>query len=163
MTGRNTEGLANNYYLLAFTVVAAVQSPSWVWLFATPWTAASQASLSLTISQSVPKFMFIASVMPSSHLILWCPLLLLPLIFPSIRGFSNYLSVHIRWPKHWSFSFSISRSSKYSGLISHKIDWFDLLAVQGTFRSFLQHHSSKASILRCSAFFTLHVRPQGRP
>ena len=106
----------------------------------TPWTAARQPSFSLTISQSLPKFMFIRSVMPSSHLILWHPLLLLSLIFPSIRDFSNELSVHIRWPKYWSFSFSISPSSEYSGLISLKIDWFDLHAVQGTFRSLSHHH-----------------------
>ena len=97
-----------------------------------PWTAACQASLFLTVSQSLPKFIFIASVMPSSHLILWCPLLLLPSIFPSIRDFSNELSVHIRWPKYWSFSFSISPSSGYSRLISLKIDWLDLFAVQGS-------------------------------
>ena len=123
---------------------------------ATPWTAACQASLSLTISRSLPKFVFIASVMPSSHLILWCPLFL-PSIFPSIRDFSNELSVHIRWPNYWSFSFSISSSSEYSRLISFKIDWLDLLAVQGTFRSLLQHHSSKASILWRSAFFTVQL------
>ena len=119
-----------------------------------PWTAACQASLSLTISQSLPKFMFIASVM-SSNLILWHPFLL-PSIFPNIRDFSHESSVHIRWPKYWSFSFSISPSSEYSGLISLKIDWLDLLAVQGTFRSLLQHHSLKAWILWPSAFFLVH-------
>ena len=118
----------------------------------TPWTAICQASQPLAISQSLPKFMFIASVMPSSHLILWSPLLLLLLVFPSIRDFPNELTVSIRWPKYWSFSFSISHSSEYSGLISLKIDWFDLLAVQGTLRS-LQHYSAKASILWCYAFF----------
>ena len=123
----------------------------------TPWTAARQASFSLTISQSLPKFMFIRLVMPSSHLILWHPLLFLSLIFPSIRDFSNELSLRIRWPKYWSFSFSISPSSEYSGLISLKIDWFDFPAVQGTFRSLLQHHSSKASILWRSAFFTVQL------
>ena len=133
-----------------------VQFPSCVWQFATPWTAAWQAFLSLTISQSLPKFMSIALVMPSSHLILWCPLLLLPSIFPSIKDFSSESAIHIRWPKYWSCSFSIS-PSKYSGLFFLKIDWFDLLAVQGTFRSLLQHHSSKTSILWCSAFFTLQV------
>ena len=133
-----------------------VQFPSHVWLFVTPWNAACQASLSLTIFWSLPKLMFIASVMLFSHLILWHPLLL-PSIFPSIRGFSNESSVHIRWPKFWSFSFSISPSSEYSRLISRKIDWFDLLAVQGTFRSLLQHHSSKASILWFSAFFTVQL------
>ena len=112
-----------------------------------PWTAACQASLFLTISQSLPKFMFTASMMPSSHLILWCALLLLPSVFPNIRDFSSESSVCIRWPNYWSFSFVISPSSDYSGLISLKIDWFDLLAVQGTFRSLLQHHRSKASIL----------------
>ena len=118
----------------------------------TPWTAARQA-LSLTISRSLPKFMFIASVMPSSHLILWCPLLLLPSIFPSIRNFSSESAVRIRRPKYYS----ISPSKEYSGLISLKIDWFDLLAVQGTLRSLLQHHSSKVSVLWHSAFFTVQL------
>ena len=123
-----------------------------------PRTAARQASKSLTISWSLPKFMSITSVMPSSHLImLWCPLLLLPSIFPSIGDFSNELSVCIRWPKYWNFSFSISPSNEYSGLISLKIDWFDLLAVPGTLRSLIQHHSSKASILQHSAFFTVQL------
>ena len=121
--------------------VAVVQLSSCVWLFVTPWTAACQSSLSFTISWSLPKFMFIALVMPSSHLIFRYPLLLLPSIFPSIRDFSKELSVHIWWPKYWSFSFSISPSSEYSGLISLKIHWFDLLALQGTLRSILQHHS----------------------
>ena len=144
-----------------------VQSPSHVQLFATPWTAAHQASLSLTISQNLPKFMSIASGMSSRHLTLWCPLLLLPSIFPSIRDFSNELAVYIRWPKYWSFSFSISASSEYSGLISLKIDWFNLLAVQGTVRSLLQHLSSKASIfgslpsLRSNS--DNHTWPLGRP
>ena len=114
----------------------------------------SQDSLSLTISQSLPKFMSIALVIPSSHLILWYPLLL-PSIFSNIRDFTSESSVYIRWPKYWSFSFSINPSSEYSGLISLKIDWFELLAVQWTFRSLLQHHSSKASILWHSAFFTV--------
>ena len=114
-------------------------------------------SLSLTVSWSLPKFMSIALVIPSSHLILWHPLLLLPSIFPSIRDFSNELAVHIRWPKYWNFSFSISTSNKYSGLISFKIDWFHLLGVQGTLRSLLQHHSSKASILPLSAFFMVQL------
>ena len=121
----------------------------------TPWAAACQASLSLTISQSLPKFMFIALVMPSSHLILWWPLLLLPSIFPSLRDFSNESALHIRWPEYWSFS--INPSDQNSGLISFKIDWFDLLAVQETFRSLLQHHSLKASILWSSAFFTVQL------
>ena len=138
-----------------FQVVVVFWSPSYVWLFVTPGTAACQASLSLTISQSLPKFMFIASVMLSSHLILWCPLLLLPSIFPSIRGFANEFSVCIRWPKY--LSLSISPSSEYLGLISLKINWFDLLAVQGTFSSLLQHHTLKASILWCSAFFTVQL------
>ena len=111
----------------------------------------------LANSWSLPKFMFIASVMPCSHLIFWHPLFLLPSIFPRIRDFSNELAVHIRWPKYWSFSFSISLSNEYSGLISLKIDWFDLLAVQGTLRSLLQHHSLKASILWCSALFTVQL------
>ena len=128
--------------------VVIVQSFSQVWLFATPWTAAHQACLSLTISLSLPKFTFITSVMLSIHLILWWPLLLLPLIFPSIRDFSNELSVRIRWPKSWSFSFIIRPFSEYSGLISLKIGWFDL-DVQGTFKSLLQHqcvHVEKKSL-----------------
>ena len=132
-----------------------VQSPSRVWLFATPWTAARQASLSLTISQNLSKYMFTELVMPSSHLTLWCSLLLLPSIFSSIRDFSNESAFRIRWPKYWSFS--ISPSSEYLGLISLKTDWLDLLAVQGTFRSLLQHYSSKASIIWCSAFFTVQL------
>ena len=118
-----------------------------------PWTAARQASLSITNSQSPPKLMSIESVMPSNHLILCCPLLLLPSIFPSIRVFSNQSVLSIKWPKYWSFSFSISPSSEYSGLISFSMDWLDLLAVQGTPKSLLQHHSSKAPILWHSAFF----------
>ena len=115
------------------------------------------ASLSLTVSWSLPKFMSIALVIPSSHLILWHPLLLLPSIFPSIRDFSNESAVHIRWPKYWNFRFSISTSNKYSGLISFEIDWFHLLGVQGTLRSLLQHHSSKASVLPLSAFFMVQL------
>ena len=125
-------------------------------LFVTPWTAACQASLSITISRSLPKLTSIESVMPSSHLILCHPLLLLPSIFPSSRVFSSELALCIRWPKYWSFSFSISPFNEYSGLISFKIDWFDLLAVQGTLKSLLQHHSSKALIIWCSTFFTVH-------
>ena len=120
----------------------------------TPWTAARQASLSITNSQSLLKLMSIEWVMPSNHLILCCPLLLLLLVFPSIRVFSNESDLHIRWPEFWSFNSSISSSKGYSGLIFFRIDWFDLLAIQGTLKSLLQHHSSKASILRCSAFFT---------
>ena len=128
-----------------------VQSLSCVLLFASPWTVACQASLSTTNSQSLPKLMSIKLVMPSNHFILYCHLLLLPSIFPSIRVFSSELVLHIRWPKYWSFS--ISPSSECSRLNSFRIDWFDLLAVQGTLKSLLQHHSLKASILWCSAFF----------
>ena len=124
---------------------------------ATPWTAARQASLSITNSQSLLKLMSTESVMPSSHLILCCPLLLLPSIFPSIRVFSNESTLHIRWPKYWSFSFSISPSSEYSGLISFRIDWLYLLAVQGTLKSLLQQHSSKTSIFQHSAFFIVQL------
>ena len=123
----------------------------------TPWTAAYQASLSITNSQSLPKLMSIKSVMPSSHLILCCPLLLPPSIFPSIRVFSNESVIHIRWPKYWCFSFTISPSNEYSGLISFRMDWLDLLAVQGTLKSLLQHHSTRASIPRCSAFFRVQL------
>ena len=135
----------------------SVQSLSCVRLFATPWTAACQASLSITNSQSLLKLMSIESVMPSNHLTLCHPLLLLPSIFASIRVFSNDSALRIRWPKYWSLSFSISPSSEYSGLISFRIHWLDLLAVQGTLKSLLQHHSSKASILQCSAFFIVQV------
>ena len=128
------------------TRAVVVQLLSPVWLFAIPWTAASQSSLSFTISQGLLKLIFIESVMPSSHLILCRPLLLLPSIFPSIRLFSNELSLRIRWPKYWSFSYSISPSNEYSGLISFKTDWCYLVAVQGTLKSLLQHHSSKASM-----------------
>ena len=130
-----------------------VQLFSHVWLFETPWTAACQASLSITKSRSILKFMSIELVIPSNHLILCYPLLLLPSIFSSIRVFSNESVLRIRWPKYWSFSFSISPSSEYSGLISFRLDWLDLLAGQGTLKSLLQHHSSKALILRYSAFF----------
>ena len=129
--------------------VLVVQSLSCVQLFATPWTTAHQTSLSLTISWSLLKLVSIESVMPSNHLFLCCPLLLLPSIFPSIRVFSNEPVFQIRWPKYWSFSFSISPSNEYSGLISFRMDWLDLLAVQETLKSLLQHHSSRASILRC--------------
>ena len=128
-------------------VLSSVQLLSCVQLFVTSLTAARQASLSITNSQSLLKLMFIKSVMPSNHLILWRPLLLLPSIFPSIRVFSKESVLHIRWPKYWSFIFNISPSNEYSGLISFRIDWLDLLAVQGTLKSLLQHHSSKASIL----------------
>ena len=136
---------------------SSVQLLSHVWLFATPWTAACQASLSITNSQSLLKLMSIESVMPSNHLILCRPLLLLPSIFPNIRVFSNELVLHIMWPKYWSFSFSLSPSNEYSGLISLRIDWFDVLAVQETLKSLLLHHSSKASILWHSAFFIVQL------
>ena len=122
----------------------------------TPWTAVRQASLSITNSQSLLKLMSIKSLMPSNHLIHCHPLLLLPSIFPSIRVISNESVIHIRWPKYWSFSFSISPSNEYSGIIPFMIDWFDL-AVQGTLKSLLQHHSSKASILWCSALFMVQL------
>ena len=180
------------YWLLLLLV-----SPSRVQLFTTPWTVAFQTSLSFTISLSLPKFMFIALVTPSSHLILWCPVFLLPSIFPSVRDFSWVLCSHqfssvqsvmpsshlilcrpllllppippsirvfskestlrMRCPKYWSFSFSISPSKEHPGLISFRMDWLDLLAVQGTLKSLLQHHSSKALILQCSAFFTVQL------
>ena len=124
---------------------------------ATPWTAARQASLTFTNSRSLLKLMSIESVMPSNHLILCCPLLLLPSIFSSIRVFSNESVLHIRWPKDWVFSFSISPSNEYPGLISFRMGWLDLLAVQGTLRSLLQHHNSKALILWCSAFFIIQL------
>ena len=134
-----------------------VQSLSHVWLFVTPWTAAQQASLSFTISWSLLKFMSIESVMPSNHLVLCYPLLLLPLIFPSIRVFSNESALCIKWPRYWSFSFSISPSNEYSELISFRMDRLDLLAVQGTLKSLLHRHSSKASILQCSVFFMVQL------
>ena len=136
---------------------SSVQSLSSARLFAIPWTAALQASLSITKSQSLLKLLFIGSVMPSNHLILCHPLLLLPSIFPSIRVFSNESILRIRGPKYWSVSFSISPSNEYSGLNSFRMDWLDLLAVQGTLKSLLQHHSSKASILRCSALFIVQL------
>ena len=123
----------------------------------TPWTAALQASLSFTISRSLLKLMSVESVMPSNYLVLCHPLLLLPSIFLSIRVFPNEMSLHIRWPKYWSFTCSISPSNEYLELISFRIDWFDLLVVQGTFKSFLQYHSSKVSILQHSAFFVVHL------
>ena len=136
---------------------SSVQSLSWVRLFATPWIAARQASLSITNSWRLLKLMSIESVMPSNHLILCRSLLLSPSIFPSIRVFSNDSVLHIKWPKYWSFGFSISPSNGYSGLISCRINWFDLLAVWGTLKSLLQHHSSKASILWHSVFFIIQL------
>ena len=137
--------------------ISSVQSLSHVQLFVTPWTAAGQTSLSIANSWSLLKLTSIESVMPSNHLILCCPLLLLPLVFPSIRVFSNKSVLHIRWPKYWSFSFSISPSNEYLRPISFRMGWLDRLAVQGTFKSLLQHHSSKASILQRSAFFIIQL------
>ena len=137
--------------------MSSVQSLSCVQLFETPWNAARQASLSITNSQILLKLMSIESVMPSNHLILCCPLLFPPSLFLIIRVFSNKSVLHIRWPEYWSFSFSISFSSEYSGVISFRMDWLDLLAVQGTPKSLLQQHSSKASILWCSAFFIVQL------
>ena len=142
------------YIHLSYEVMfSSVQLLSHVQLFVTPWTAARQASLSITNSWSLLKLMSIELVMPSNHLLFCCILLLLASIFPSIRVFSNESVLCIRWPKYWSFSFSISPSDEYSGLISFRMDWLDLLAVQGTLKSLLQPHSSKASVLRRSAFF----------
>ena len=138
-------------------LVQLVQLLSCVWLFATPWITVRQASLSITNSQSSLRLTSIESVMPSSHLILCCPLLLLPPIPPSIRVFSNESTLCMRWPKYWSFTFSIIPSKECPGLISFRVDWLDLLAVQGTLKSLLQHHSSKAAILWCSAFFTVQL------
>ena len=137
-----------------FVQFNSVQLLSSVRLFLTPWTAACQASLSITNSQSLLKLM---SVMPSNHLILCCPLLLLPSIFPSIRVFSSESALRIRWPEYWSFSFSICPSNEYSGLISFRMDRFDLIAVRGTLKSLLQHHNSKASLLQLSTFFIVQL------
>ena len=136
---------------------SSVQSLSRIWLFATTWITACQASLSITNSRSSPKLMCIELVMPSSHLILCHPLLLLPSVPSSIRVFPNESALRMRWPKYWSFSVSIGPSNEHLGLISFRMDWLDLLAVQGTLKSLLQHHGSKASILRCSAFFIVHL------
>ena len=144
-------------YSVMLVSQSSVQPLSRVRLFATPWTAAHQASLSITNSRSLLKLRSIESVMPSNHLILCCPLLLLPPIFPSIRVFSNESALRIRWPKYWSFSFSMSLSNEYSGLISFRMDWLDLLAAQGTLKSLLQNHSSKASFLLSSAFFIVQL------
>ena len=140
-----------------FVLFSSVQFLSHVWLFVTPWIAAQQASLSITNSQSSLRLMSIESVMPSRHLILYRPLLLLPLIPPSIRVFSNESTLRMRWPKYWSFSFGISPSNEFSRLISFRMDWLELLAVQGTLKSFLQHCSSKASILWYLAFFIVQL------
>ena len=144
-------------YFLFSVQFSSVQLLSLVRLFATPWIAARQASLSITITQSSLRFTSIESVMPSSHLILCYPLLFLPPLPPSIRVFSNESTLRMRWPKYWSFSFSIIPSKEISGLISFRMDWLDLLAIQGTLKSLLQHHSSKASMLWCSAFFTVWI------
>ena len=143
------------YLEVELLTLRSVQSLSCVQRFANPRTTAHQGSLPLTISQSLLKLMSIMSVMPSNHLILCCPLLLPPSIFTSIRVFWNESILRIRWPKYWSFSFSISPSNEYSGLISFRIDWFDLLAVQGSLKGLLQHHNSKTSILQHSSFFTV--------
>ena len=136
---------------------SSVQSLSLIWLFETPWVAALQAALCITNSQSLLNLMSFESVMPSNQLILCCPLLILPSIFPSVTVFSNVSGLCIRWPEYWSFSFSISPSKEYSEMMSFRMDWLDLLDVQGTLKSLLQHHSSKASILRHSAFFTVQL------
>ena len=138
-------------------IFSSIQLLSRVQLFVTPWTAARQACLSITNSQSLLKLMSIESVMPSNHLILCCPLLLLPSIFPSIRVFSNESALRMRWPKYWSYSFNINPSNEHPGLISFRMDWLDLLEVQGTLKSVLQHHSPKASILWHSAFFIVQL------
>ena len=143
-------------YMTTGKTISSAQSLSHVQLFVTPWTAAHQASLSITNSRSLLKLMSLESVMPSNHLILCCPLLP-PLIFSSIRVFSNESVLHIRQPKYWSFSFSISPSNEYSGFIFFRIDWFDLLAIQGTLNSLLQHHNLKASVLWLSAFFMVKL------
>ena len=140
-----------------YSEFSSVQSFSYVGLFATPWTAARQASLSITNSRSLLQLMSIESVMPSNHLILCHPLLLLPSIFPSIKVFSNESTLRMRWPKYWSFSFSTIPSKEIPGLIFFRMDWLDLHAVQGILKSLFQHHSSKASILWCSAFFTFQL------
>ena len=156
---RHTDGQKahNNVLIIPNYSVQFSSVLSWVQLFVTPWITAHQASLSITNSQSLPKLMSIESVMPSSHLILCRPLLLLPSIPPSIRVFSNESTLRMRWPKYWSFSFSISPSKEHPGLISFRMDWLELLAIQGTLKSLLQHHSSKASILQHSAFFTVQL------
>ena len=145
------------FLLIIWDPFSSVQSLSCVQLFATLWTAAHQASLSITNSWSLLKLKSIESVMPSNHLIFCHPLLRLSSLFPSIRVFSNESTLPTRWPKYWSLSFNISPSNEYPGLISFRMDWLDLLAVQGTLKSLLQHHSSKAAILQCSAFFTVQL------
>ena len=146
-----------NHKIVCIVQFSSVQLLSHIQLFVTPWTTARQATLSITNSQSLLKLMSIVTMMPSNYFILCRPLLLLPSIFPSIRVFSNESVLLIRWPEYWSFSFSISPSNEYSGLTSFRMDWLDLLAVQGTLKSLLRHHSSKASILRHSAFFIVQL------
>ena len=146
-----------NYQQYLTRRISSVQSLSRVRLFATSWTATLQASLSIPSSWSLLKLMSITSVIPSNHLVLCRPLLLLPSIFPNIRVFSSESALRIRWPKYWHFSFNISPSKGHPGPISFRMDWLDLLAVQGTLKSLLQHHSSKASILWCSAFFIVQL------
>ena len=153
---RCTTREAPNYYWHLNLQFSSVQSLSCVRL-CDPWTAACQASLSITNSRSLPKLMSIDSVMPSNHLILCCPLLLSPSIFPSIRVFSNESAVCIRWPRFWGFTFNISPSNEHPGLISFRMDWLDLLEIQGTLKSLIQHHSSKASVLQHSAFFIVQL------
>ena len=147
----------STYQWFSSVQFSSVQSLSHVQFFAIPWTTAFQASLSITNSWSLLKLMSIELVMPSNHHILCCPLLLLPSISPSIRVFSNESALHIRWPEYWNFSFNISPSNEHSGLISFRMDWLDLLAVQGTLKSLFQYHSSKASILQCSGFFMVQL------
>ena len=155
---KNIHALVDFAFLLReISINSSVQSLSHVRLLVTPWTVARQASLSITNSHSLLKLMSIELVMPSNHLILCCPLLLLPSVFPSISVFFNELVLRIRWPQYWSFSFSISPSKEHPGRISFRMDWLDLLAVQGTLKSLLQHHSSKASILQHSALFTVQL------
>ena len=151
--GKHRVCLRERFHLLLINSVQFISVAQSVRLFVTPWTASCQASLSITNSRSSPKLMSIELVMPSNHLILCRPFLLSPSMFPSIRVFSNESALHIKWPKYWSFSFSVRPSNELSGLISFRMDWLDLFAVQGTLKSLLQHHSSKASILQCSAFF----------
>ena len=145
------------FFKTSWVYFSSVQSLSCVWLFVTPWTAAHQASLSITNFRGPPNPMSIELVMPSNHLLLRCPLLLLPSIPPSIRVFSSESALHMRWSKYWSFSFNISPSNEHPRLISFRMDWLDVPAVQRTLKSLLQHHSSKASILRCSAFFIVQL------
>ena len=151
-----TSGIISNHSRF-LNSIQSVQFLSHIRLFVTPWTAACQASQSITNSWTLYKLMSIESVMLSNHLIFCCPLLLLPSTFPSIRVFSNESVLHIRWSKYWSFSFGISPSNEYSGLISFRMDWLELFAGQGTLKSLLQHHSSKASILQHSAFFIVQL------